>query len=101
MTPRRRGPRKGDLTEQAIVEGAAVLLAKQPLWSITVDQLAKGAGISRPTFYFYFESREAVLAALAERLLDELFAAAELWLRRNDEAPAEAVRRAVAATLAL
>ncbi|MBH9879251.1 TetR/AcrR family transcriptional regulator, partial [Clostridioides difficile] len=28
-------------------------------------------GISRPTFYFYFSSKEAVLLTLAERIIEE------------------------------
>lgn len=41
------------------------------LTDISVDDLAKGAGISRPTFYFYFPSKDAVLLALVEQVIDE------------------------------
>ena len=51
---RRRAPRKGDLTEQAILDTAERLLADRSLASIGIDELAAGAGISRPSFYFYF-----------------------------------------------
>lgn len=98
---RRRTRRKGDQTESALLETAERLLAERPLSDIPVDELAAGAGISRPTFYFYFESREALLAVLAERLLDELYRAADVWFRRSDESPADAVRRAHEATLAV
>ena len=36
---------------------------------ISVDDLAKGAGLSRPTFYFYFPSKDAVLLTLFERVI--------------------------------
>ena len=39
---------------------------------ITIEELASGAGISRPTFYFYFDSREAVIRALSEQVGDGL-----------------------------
>ena len=42
---------------------------------ISVDDLAKGAGISRPTFYFYFPSKDAVLSTLFERVISEADAA--------------------------
>lgn len=42
---------------------------------ISVDDLAKGAGISRPTFYFYFPSKEAVLLTLLDRVVNEADAA--------------------------
>ncbi len=40
------------------------MLAQQPFAEISVDDLAKGAGLSRPTFYFYFASKDAVLVRL-------------------------------------
>jgi AcrR family transcriptional regulator len=98
---RRRPSRKGDLTERAILDTAERLLADRPLSAIAVDELARGAGISRPSFYFYFESREAVLRTLAEGIAEQLFRAAEVWLRRSDESPAEAARRAIRSNLAL
>lgn len=98
---RRRGPRKGDLREAAILDTMADLLADRPLSALGVDELAQGAGISRSTFYFYFDSREAVLRALTARLADLVFEASASWLRRGDESPEEALRRALAAYLAL
>lgn len=98
---RRRGPRKGDLREAAILDTMAELLAERPLSSLGVDELARGAGISRSTFYFYFDSREAVLRALSDRLADLVFEASDSWLRRGDESPKEALRRAVAAYMGL
>lgn len=69
---RRRGPSKGDLKEAAILDTAWQLLAERPMSSITIDDLAGGAGISRSSFYFYFTSRDAVIRALAERTTREL-----------------------------
>jgi AcrR family transcriptional regulator len=71
-TGRRRGQRKGDLREQAILDTAWRLLAAKPIGAITVDELAAGAEISRSSFYFYFESRDAVILALAEKTSAEL-----------------------------
>jgi AcrR family transcriptional regulator len=47
------------------------LLGERPLAEISVDQPAKGAGTSRPTFYAYFESKERVLLALFDRVIEE------------------------------
>jgi AcrR family transcriptional regulator len=71
-TRRRRGPSKGDLKEQAILDTAWALLATKPVRSITVDELAAGARISRSTFYFYFDSRDAVVRALGARTMADL-----------------------------
>ena len=61
----------GDERERAILETAEQLLQTRALHEISVDDLARGAGISRPTFYFYFASKEAVLLTLLDRLVEE------------------------------
>jgi AcrR family transcriptional regulator len=66
----RRGTRaSGDDRERAILETAEQLLEERPLSEISVDDLAKGAGISRPTFYFYFPSKDAVVLTIIDRLV--------------------------------
>lgn len=66
----RRGARaSGDDRERAILETAERLLEERPLAEISVDDLAKGAGISRPTFYFYFPSKDAVVLTIIDRLV--------------------------------
>ena len=46
--------------------------------AISVDDLARGAGISRPTFYFYFASKDAVLLTLLDRVVAEADAATQV-----------------------
>ncbi|BBZ44799.1 TetR/AcrR family transcriptional regulator [Mycobacterium parmense] len=58
----------GDDRRQAILATAERLLGERPLADFSVDDLAKGAGISRPTFYFYFPSKNAVLLALLDQM---------------------------------
>ncbi|HET7455308.1 MAG TPA: TetR/AcrR family transcriptional regulator [Solirubrobacterales bacterium] len=59
----------GDERERAILETAERLLEERPLSEISVDDLARGAGISRPTFYFYFPSKDAVVLTIIDRLV--------------------------------
>ncbi|TFV45970.1 TetR/AcrR family transcriptional regulator [Blastococcus sp. TF02A_35] len=61
----------GDDRELAILATAERLLAERSLGAISVDDLARGAGISRPTFYFYFASKDAVLLSLLDRVVAE------------------------------
>jgi AcrR family transcriptional regulator len=65
----------GDDRELAIFSTLERLLEDRPFAEISVDDLARGAGISRPTFYFYFASKDAVLLTLFERVLAEADAA--------------------------
>jgi TetR/AcrR family transcriptional regulator, ethionamide resistance regulator len=68
---RRSSRPSGDDRELAILATAEKLLEEHPLAEISVDDLAKGAGISRPTFYFYFPSKDAVLLTLFDRVMQE------------------------------
>ncbi|MBO0679825.1 TetR/AcrR family transcriptional regulator [Mycolicibacterium sp. S2-37] len=74
---RRSARPSGDDREQAILATAEQLLDQRGFADISVDDLAKGAGISRPTFYFYFPSKEAVLLTLWERVIREADTALE------------------------
>jgi AcrR family transcriptional regulator len=66
---RRAARPSGDDREAAILATARQLLETRKLADISVDDLAKGAGISRPTFYFYFPSKEAVVLSLLDPLI--------------------------------
>jgi AcrR family transcriptional regulator len=66
---RRSARPSGDDREQAILATADQLLEERSFADISVDDLAKGAGLSRPTFYFYFKSKEAVLLSLLEPVI--------------------------------
>lgn len=68
---RRTSRPSGDDRELAILATAERLLAQRPLSEISIDDLARGAGISRPTFYFYFPSKDAVLLSLLDRVVAE------------------------------
>ena len=74
---RRSARPSGDDRELAILTTAERLLQQRPLADISVDDLAKGAGLSRPTFYFYFPSKDAVLLTLFERVIVEADSALE------------------------
>ncbi len=55
------------------------------LADISVDDLARGAGLSRPAFYFYFPSKDAVLLRLFERVVEEADATVPSQDRLPDE----------------
>lgn len=74
---RRAARPSGDDREGAILATLERLLATRGMHEISTDDLARGAGISRPTFYFYFPSKDAVLLALLDRVVQEADAAVE------------------------
>lgn len=61
----------GDDREAAILGTAVQLLETKKFADISVDDLAKGAGLSRPTFYFYFPSKDAMLLSLLVPLIEQ------------------------------
>ncbi|HEU0103711.1 MAG TPA: TetR/AcrR family transcriptional regulator [Mycobacteriales bacterium] len=80
VAARRRAPSRGDRREQAILDGARELFEAKPLSQVTTDELAGAAGLSRSSFYFYFDSKQAVLSALLEGLSEELRTENDAWL---------------------
>lgn len=68
----RRTPRpNGEERERAILTTAERLLAERGADGFSIDDLARGAGLSRPTFYFYFASKDAVVLTLLDRVIEE------------------------------
>jgi TetR/AcrR family transcriptional regulator, ethionamide resistance regulator len=94
---RRAGRPSGDDREMAILATAERLLADRPLSTISVDDLARGAGISRPTFYFYFASKDAVLLSLLDRVVAEADAATREAFNQPASGPREGWRRVITA----
>ncbi|WP_400158912.1 TetR/AcrR family transcriptional regulator [Arthrobacter sp. BPSS-3] len=69
---RRSARISGDERQDAILITAEALLAERSFDDVSIEDLARGAGISRPTFYFYFPSKDAVLLALLDRVITEV-----------------------------
>jgi AcrR family transcriptional regulator len=69
-------PRPGGIppeeTAEKVVEGALRAIARFGLTKLTVDDVAREAGISRATLYRYFPGRGAVLAAVVQSETERL-----------------------------
>lgn len=72
---RRTSRPSGDERQLTILATAERLLADRTLSKISVNDLARGAGISRTAFYFYFASKDAVLLALLDSVVNEALTA--------------------------
>lgn len=94
----RRTPKvSGDERERTILATFEALLEERSFHAISIDDIARGAGISRPTFYFYFASKEAVLLSLFERMIAEGMGAQGDALERLSDDPAAAIRESLTA----
>lgn len=68
---RRGGPTKGEQREAAILAATRELLVGRSVDDLTIDGIAKAAGVSRTSFYFYFPTKQAVVTALLDGLWDQ------------------------------
>jgi AcrR family transcriptional regulator len=59
--PGRPGRPRSAATEQAVLEGAYVLMAAKGLAATTIDAIARESGVSKVTIYKWWPSREALL----------------------------------------
>lgn len=90
---RRTTERKGDLRERAILDTCEALLAEKGYDAMTVNDIARGAGITRGALYFYFGSKQEVVTALVARTVEHL------WERSRATAENDNPREAIAAAL--
>jgi AcrR family transcriptional regulator len=89
--------RKQEVVRVALAAAAEQLFLAQGFEQTTVEQIARATGVSRRTFFRYFESKEDVLAEHAERFGERLYAA--LAARPADEPPILAIRNALVPAL--
>jgi AcrR family transcriptional regulator len=72
------------------------LLETTTLQDLSVAEIIEAAGISRPTFYFYFPSKYAVVATLLQQIFSEMFRNMQPWLSRAPgEEPTSSLRKAL------
>ena len=63
------------LREDAILQAVNELLARKGYDAMTVDDIAAAVGLTKPSLYKHFPSKEALAAAALVRLLDQTLAA--------------------------
>jgi len=61
-----------------ILQAASELFQEIGYESTSVDSIVRSAGIAKGTFYYYFKSKDEVLAALAQQLCAEMVARSQI-----------------------
>jgi AcrR family transcriptional regulator len=85
--------RKQQVVRTALGTAAEKLFLSQGFEETTVEQIAQTAGVSRRTFFRYYESKEDVMVERSDGLGELLLA--ELAARPLDEPPLLAIRNAL------
>ncbi len=70
--------RRRQMLRDEILAATQQLLAERGFAALAMDDLAARVGISKPTLYNQFPTREDLLAAMIARLIRDLFAAAAI-----------------------
>ncbi|WP_369830563.1 TetR/AcrR family transcriptional regulator [Mycobacterium sp. 1245111.1] len=98
QVPRRRGDRQ----RHAIVQAVRELLEEKPFAQLSVSTISDRAGVARSGFYFYFDSKYAVLAQILADATQELEELTEYFAPRGvDETPAAFAERMVGSAAAV
>jgi AcrR family transcriptional regulator len=96
--PRRRGDRQ----RHAIIAAVRDLLQEKPFAELSVSTISDRAGVARSGFYFYFDSKYAVLAHILGEVARELEELTGDFAPRGDgETPAEFAKRMVGSAAAV
>ena len=86
----------GSGLRETILAATEDLLATRQFGDLAVSDILGAAGVSRGTFYFYFDSKHDVLAELVRRAVAGGHEAASPWLARPDD-PVAALRTGITA----
>jgi AcrR family transcriptional regulator len=91
-----RADRRAEL-ERRLLSATERLMEEEGLafTELSVDRLATEAGISRATFYVYFEDKGHLLRLLARQVMDEISGAARQWWQVTDRRDPNDLRAAI------
>ncbi|HEU4360674.1 MAG TPA: TetR/AcrR family transcriptional regulator [Mycobacterium sp.] len=94
--------RRGDKQRQAILQALRELLEEKPFAELSVSTISDRAGVARSGFYFYFDSKYAVLAQILAEAVHELEELTQYFAARgDDESPAAFAERMVGSAAAV
>jgi TetR/AcrR family transcriptional regulator, fatty acid metabolism regulator protein len=63
---------KGEASRSRLLEVAAQLFAERGFEQTKISDIVKAAGVTQPSFYLYFENKEAVFAELSSQMVKRL-----------------------------
>lgn len=73
-------------TKQSLIASTVALLDEGHAYAdLSIEQIVRGAGVSRPTFYSYFQDKRALVLELAAGVREALVEGAEPWLGATDD----------------
>lgn len=69
---------------QEIVETARMLFIQQGIDNTPVSQIVKTVGVAQGLFYYYFKSKDDIIAAVADHIMDSIEKSINTSIERKD-----------------
>ena len=69
---KKRVTKSPDVRRQELMDASVAIFNRKGIARTTVSDITEAAGVAKGTFYLYFDSKEQLLGALKERLVDEI-----------------------------
>jgi AcrR family transcriptional regulator len=98
--PSRRAQRRDEI-RASLLEAIEGLLLEERYTELSVERLAGAAGLSRSTFYVYFEDKGDLLRVLTADVITELIDATRVWWELPPDASKDEVREALGGLFAI
>ncbi len=96
----RRRRRTPEAAQREIIEAADALLRERPFRELTVDEVMRRTGLSRPSFYVYFKDRHELVLRLVQHLNESLLEMANVWYEASSDGE-QRLRRALDGVVAV
>jgi AcrR family transcriptional regulator len=96
----RRRRRTPEAAQREIIAAAEQLLQERPFRELTVDEVMRRTGLSRPSFYVYFKDRHELVLRLVQHLAAEILVVANRWYEATQPGP-EMLRQALEGTVSV
>jgi AcrR family transcriptional regulator len=96
----RRRRRTPEAAQREIMEAAEQLLNERPFRELTVDEVMRRTGLSRPSFYVYFKDRHELVLRIVEQVQGEILKSANRWYDSVGGGP-DVLREALAGTVSV
>jgi AcrR family transcriptional regulator len=90
-----RAERRGEIRDRLREAVERLMGQGESYTTLSVERIVREAGISRATFYVYFEDKSDLLRALTEDFIDRILVAASVWWTLPPDAGKPQLREAM------
>lgn len=92
--------RRRDDVKSSVRTATLELVRDTPFKDLTIDEIARSAGLTRSAFYFYFRDKHELLMAAIEDVVDALYQEADRWWHGDGQGE-QLVREALTGVVAV